>query len=233
MIDVESKKRRAAERAIEFVEDGMRLGLGSGSTARHVVEVLAERLDAGALRDIIGVPTSRSTEALAAGLGIPLLTLDEQPRLDLTIDGADEVDPALDVIKGLGGALLWEKIVARASERLVIVVDESKIVRRLGERAPLPVEIVPFGWSTHMPFLRELGAEPNVRLDDAGAPFRTDSGNIIVDCEFGGGITSAHDVEQALNGRAGVVESGLFLGMVSAVVVAGDDGARVLERASS
>jgi ribose 5-phosphate isomerase A len=233
LTDVEAKKRRAAARAVAFIENGMRLGLGSGSTARHVVEILAERLDAGDLRDIIGVPTSRSTETLASGLGIPLATLDEQPRLDLTIDGADEVDPTLDVIKGLGGALLWEKIVARASDRLVIVVDESKLVTKLGERAPLPVEVVPFGWTTHMEYFRDLGADPRVRTDDGGAPFRTDSGNIIVDCGFEGGIPSARDVDRSLNERAGIVESGLFLGMATAVVVAGDDDARVLERAGS
>jgi ribose 5-phosphate isomerase A len=197
------------------------------------VEILAERLDAGDLRDIIGVPTSRSTETLASGLGIPLATLDEQPRRDLTIDGADEVDPTLDVIKGLGGALLWEKIVARASDRLVIVVDESKLVTKLGERAPLPVEVVPFGWTTHMEYFRDLGADPRVRTDDGGAPFRTDSGNNIVDCGFEGGIPSARDVDRSLNERAGIVESGLFLGMATAVVVAGDDDARVLERAGS
>jgi ribose 5-phosphate isomerase A len=233
LTDVEAKKRRAAARAVAFIENGMRLGLGSGSTARHVVEIVARKLDAGELRDIVGVPTSRSTEALAAGLGIPLLTLDEQPRLDLTIDGADEVNPALDVIKGLGGALLWEKIVARASDRLVIVVDESKLVTKLGERAPLPVEVVPFGWTTHMQFFKDLGADPRVRTDDVGAPFRTDSGNLIVDCGFESGIPSARDVERSLNERAGVVESGLFLGMATAVVVAGDDDARVLERPAS
>ena len=212
-----------------MVESGMRLGLGTGSTAKHVMDVLAEKLNADELRDIVGVPTSRATAEYAARLGIRLTTLDEQPRLDLAIDGADEVDPALDLIKGLGGALLWEKIVESAADRLVIVVDESKLVVRLGMRAPLPVEIVPFGWRTHRDFFRALGAEPTLRRREDGEPFVTDGGHYIADCRFHDGIADAAAVEAELAARVGVVESGLFVQMATAVVVAGD-AVQTLER---
>lgn len=227
--DAESLKRKAAQRAVDLIEDGMRLGLGSGSTARHVLEVIAERSGSGELRDIVGVPTSRATEAHARGLGIPLATLDEVPRLDLTLDGADEVDPNLDLVKGLGGALLWEKIVASASHRLVIVVDERKLVQRLGTRAPLPVEVVPFGWRTHLEPIEGMGAQPTLRAE-GGSPFRTDSGNYILDCRFPDGLDDAAATERALRARIGVVETGLFIGMASVVVVARHGDVEVLER---
>ena len=230
MSEREAQKRHAAERAVEFVEDGMVLGLGTGSTARHVMNVLSERLRDGALRDIVGVPTSKSTDWYARECGLRVETLEKEPRIDLAIDGADEVDPELDLIKGLGGALLWEKIVATAAERLVIVVDDSKIVQRLGTRAPLPVEVVPFGWSTHLSFLDALGAEPTLRRTENGAPFTTDSGNLVLDCRFEEGIERPEEVEDALRQRVGVVESGLFLGLAYAVVVAGETGIWVLER---
>jgi ribose 5-phosphate isomerase A len=194
-----------------------------------VVDVLAERLAAGALSDIVGVPTSRATETYAGERGIPLSTLDETPRLDVCIDGADEFDPALDLIKGLGGALLWEKIVASAADRLVIVVDEGKRVARLGTRAPLPVEVVPFGWKSHLDFFRELGARPRLREGDDGSAFVTDGGHIIVDLSFAAGIPAAPELELALQRRAGIVASGLFVGMASAVVVAAPEGTEVLE----
>lgn len=227
--ETEARKRRAAERAVGFIESGMRVGLGTGSTARHVVDVLAEKLRTGALHDIVGVPTSRATEQHARASGVPLSKLDALPRLDLTIDGADEFDPHLDLIKGLGGALLWEKIVASASDRLVIVVDESKRVERLGTRAPLPVELVPFGWRTHLPFLESLGAVPTLRTRDDGAVFTTDGGHCIVDCRFAEGIADAHVLEDALDAHTGIVDSGLFLDMTTHVIVAGDD-VEVLER---
>jgi ribose 5-phosphate isomerase A len=242
LTDRDARKRAAAAEAVARVESGMRVGLGTGSTARHVVDLLAARLRAGELRDVIGVPTSRATETQARELEIPLATLDEVPRLDLTIDGADEVDPRLDLIKGLGGALLWEKIVARASDRLVIVADETKEVERLGERAPLPVEIVPFGWRTHLPAIEALGAEavlrtlggaadavPGAPTSDTG-PYLTDGGHYILDLHFADGIADAAALEAALRGRAGVVETGLFLGMADAVIVAGPDGVRARER---
>lgn len=206
----------------------MVLGLGTGSTARHVLDLLAERLRAGALRGLVGVPTSRATEQYARELGIPLTTLEQEPRLDLTIDGADEADPALNLIKGLGGALLWEKIVATASDRLIIVADEGKLVESLGEKAPLPVEVVPFGWTTHLSFLDLLGARSSLRTGADGRPFVTDGGHYLLDCRFEDGILEPDRVERELHQRVGVVETGLFLGLASAVVVAAEEGVRVL-----
>ncbi len=226
--DREAQKRRAAERAVDYVEDGMVLGLGTGSTARHVLEVLAERLQTGQLQRIVGVPTSRETSRLARELGIPLTSLEEEPRLDLTIDGADEVSPDLNLIKGLGGALLWEKIVATASDRLIIVVDESKLVERLGESAPLPVEVVPFGWSTHLAYLDLLGAHPKLRQTKDGNPFTTDGGHYLLDCRFEDGLLEPERVERELAQRVGVVETGLFLGLAEVVVVGSEDGVRVM-----
>jgi ribose 5-phosphate isomerase A len=197
----------------------MRLGLGTGSTARHVLDVIAEKLRAGTLRNIIGVPTSRWTAEYAQAAGIPLGTLDEHERLDLAIDGADEVDPALDCIKGLGGALLWEKIVAAAATRFVVVVDGGKLVDRLGRRAPLPVEVVPFGWRSHLEALRVAGAEPVLRLRD-GSPFVTDGGHYIIDCRFADGIADPEGMQRMLRARPGIVDSGLFIDMATDVFVA-------------
>jgi ribose 5-phosphate isomerase A len=230
--DRDAHKRAAAERAVTLIESGMRVGLGTGSTARHVVDILAARLHAGTLRDIVGVPTSRATELQARSLDIPLATLDDVTSLDLTIDGTDEVDPNLDLIKGLGGALLWEKVVARASAHLVIVADDSKDVTRLGTRAPLPVEVVPFGWRTHLRPFEELGARPVLRTtsaDDA-APFVTDGGHYIVDLHFEAGIADAAAIEGSVRARAGVVETGLFIGMADTVVIATARGLDVRER---
>jgi len=230
MSDREALKRQAAERALAWVEDGMVLGLGTGSTVRHFLDLLGERLRNGALRDVTGVPTSRDTAERATALGIPLVTLDQQPRLDLAVDGADEVDPALDLIKGLGGALLWEKIVAAAAARLIIIADDSKLVQRLGEKAPLPVEVVPFGWATHVSHLERLGAHAVLRVDAAGQPFVTDGGHYILDCRFEGGIPDPAALDEALHRRPGIVETGLFLGMADVAVVAGDGGVRVIQR---
>lgn len=223
----EQQKRAAAERAVNYVASGMRLGLGTGSTAKHVLDVLSERLRDGSLRDIAGVPTSRATADYAQTLGIPLLDLDDVQRLDLAIDGADEVDPHLNLTKGLGGALLWEKIVESAADRFVVVVDESKLVRRLGEKAPIPVEVVSFGWRSLLPHFTAAGARPELRMS-ADRPFMTDGGHHIVDCHFDGGIEDATATAQRLRSRAGVVETGMFIGMATSVVVAGAD-VRVLE----
>jgi ribose 5-phosphate isomerase A len=231
--DREALKRQAAERALEHVRDGMVLGLGTGSTMRHLLELLAERRRAGALGRITGVPTSRETAERARALGIPLATLEQEPRLDLALDGADEIDPRLDLIKGLGGALLWEKIVACAADRLVIIADESKLVNRLGERAPVPVEVVPFGWTTHLARLDRLGANAVLRTDAAGQPFVTDGGHYILDCRFEGGIPDPAALEAELCRMPGVVETGLFLGMAQAAVVAGEGGVRMIERPAS
>ena len=223
-------KRQAAERAVELVEPGMKLGLGTGSTARHVLTAIAARRERGELDGIVGVPTSSDTRTHATELGIPLATLDEEPHLDLTLDGADEVDPDLELIKGLGGALLWEKIVAAASDRLVIVVDESKLVEQLGIRSPLPVEVIPFGWRTLLDPLRAMGAEFDLRETEAGEPFTTDGGHYILDCGFPGGIRDPWRVEARLLALPAVVETGLFLGLADTVVVGKAGGAEVLRR---
>lgn len=223
-------KRRAAERAVELVESGMKLGLGTGSTARFVLEAIAHRRERGELDRIIGVPTSTDTRDYARELGIPLATLDDEPRLDLTLDGADEVDPALDLIKGLGGALLWEKIVAAATDRVVIVIDDSKLVDRLGTRAPLPVEVVPFGWRTLREPLIAMGIDPTLRKMDGGQPFITDGGHYILDCAFPDGIDDPEGVESRLRALPAVVETGLFVGMADTVVVAGAGGVEVRDR---
>ena len=212
-------KRRAAVAAAARIESGMVVGLGSGSTSALAVAELGRRLASGALHDIVGIPTSAATERQAGALGIPLGSLEQHPVVDLTMDGADEVDPDGNLIKGLGGALLREKIVATASRRLVIMVDPSKLVPRLGTRAPVPVEVVAFGAGTHMAAIRALGAEPVLRLAADGTPFRTDEGHLTLDCRFPQGLTDPQAVHAALRGRVGVVETGLFLGLHPEVVV--------------
>lgn len=230
MSESDRRKRAAAERAVAFIEDGMVVGLGTGSTAKHVVDVIAERREAGELGRIVGIPTSSATRSHAQARGVPVADFGERAGCDLTIDGADEIGPGLDLIKGLGGALLWEKIVASVSKRLVIVADDSKLVDGLGTKAPVPVEVVPFGATLQERFLSSLGGEPTLRRGDDGAPFVTDGGHWVIDCAFAGGVADPAALEAALQRRVGVVESGLFLGMASAAVVAGADGVRVLER---
>jgi ribose 5-phosphate isomerase A len=210
----------AARRAVDLVRDGMLVGLGSGVTAGAAVREIGRRLAAGRLSRITGIPTSNATRDLAREAGIPLTDLSADRPIDLTIDGADEVSPTGDLIKGLGGALLREKIVAVHSRSLVIVVDQAKLVRRLGERAPLPLVVVPFGWSTHLDFLRRLGAEPALRTrHEDEVPFVTDDGHYILDARFPGGIEDPLALADVLARRTGVVETGLFLGMAPEVVV--------------
>lgn len=228
---VEELKQAAAVRALREVESGMRLGLGTGSTVAHFLEVLAEALRQGSLRDLVGVPTSEWTANRSHELGIPLSTLDDTPLLDLCVDGADEVDPRLDLVKGLGGALLREKMVASASSRFVVMVDEAKLVQRLGTRAPLPVEVVPFAWTVHLKAFEALGGSPVLRTAPGGEPYRTDNGNFILDVGFPDGIQDPRELERVVRARPGVVETGLFLEMASSVVVASPDGVRVLEAA--
>jgi ribose 5-phosphate isomerase A len=212
-------KRRAAVQAVDRVESGMVVGLGTGSTAALVVEELGRRLAAGRLANLLGIPTSAATHQQALLCGIPIGTLEDHPVVDLTIDGADEVDPDGQLIKGLGGALLREKIVATASERLVIVVDPSKLVPRLGTRSPLPVEVVTFGAGAHADAIRALGAEPHIRRTAAGEVFRSDEGHVIIDCRFAAGIADPHAVQATLRARPGVVETGLFLDLRPEVIV--------------
>ncbi len=221
-------KQRAAQRALEYVHSGMVLGLGTGSTTAYWVDMLGEQLQTGALHDVRGVPTSEQTAERARRLGIPLVSLADYGRLDLAVDGADEVDPNLNLIKGLGHALLREKIVAIHAACLVIVVDESKLVPRLG-RGPLPVEIVPFGAEAHVHWLNTLGCRAELWSGSDGAPIVTDNGNYLARCWFPEGIAQPHDLAHTLAERPGIVEHGLFLDMAGTVIVSGAQ-VRVLER---
>jgi ribose 5-phosphate isomerase A len=224
-------KLQAAERALEFVQPGMKLGLGTGSTAAKFVDLLGAKVKAGL--DVIGVPTSEVTRAQAAALGIRLTTLDEQPHLDLTIDGADEVDDTLQLIKGGGGALLREKIVAAASDKMIVIADVSKRVRTLGA-FPLPIEVVRFGFASTRNMVEVLSADAGcsgtitLRTGADGQPFVTDSGNYILDCAFGR-IDEPDALDEALKIIPGVVENGLFLGLADVAIIAGPGGVEVLE----
>ena len=230
MADSESLKRAVGERAVEWIEDGMVVGLGTGSTVRHLLDVIGERRAAGELQSIVGVPTSEDTRIRATRLGIPLGDLTSHPHLDVALDGADEFDPALDLIKGLGGALLREKLVAIASNAFIALVDESKRVPKLGTKAPVPVEIDPYSAGIQYEFLREMGSDPRLRKDAQGGEFRTDGGNLIIDCYFPDGLADAESIALELDRRPGVMEHGLFLGLAGRVLVAGADGVVVLER---
>ena len=226
------QKKNAALKAVSFIENGMKLGLGTGSTAEHFVQALGARVKEGL--DIVGVPTSERTRAMAESLGIPLTNLDDTPHLDLTVDGADELDNKLRLIKGGGGALLREKIVATASERMIVIADVSKVVGTLGA-FPLPVEVVPFGSTTTVRKMTEVakehGCEGEIRLrtDEFGEPFFTDSENFIFDCHFGS-IPDPDGLAAALNGIAGVVDNGLFIGICSFAIVGTDQGTDIIER---
>jgi ribose 5-phosphate isomerase A len=221
-------KREAAMTAVAMVEDGMVVGLGTGSTAAFAIEGLIERVRGG-LR-IVGIPTSERSAKQAREGGIELTDFAHQIKIDLTIDGADEITKdSLDLIKGLGGALLREKIVAAASERLIIIADEPKLVSRLGATVAVPVETVPFGWETTAARLAKLGATPVLRKARDGTAFRTDGGNVILDCAFGV-IANPGQLEQDLSATIGVVETGLFIGMATTVLVATPTGILRLDR---
>ena len=226
---LDAAKRRAAEKAAELVRPDMRLGLGTGSTARHFVECVGDLVRKG--MRLVCVPTSEATRRQAAGLGIPLTTLDETPELDLTVDGTDEFDPQLRLIKGGGGALLREKIVAAASARMVVITDRSKAVARLG-RFPLPVEVVPFGLGATRRHIEKAAARVQcvgaltLRHDKAGHVFVTDNGNYILDAAFGA-IADPAALAAALAAIPGVVEHGLFIGLARTVIVADAAGAEI------
>jgi ribose 5-phosphate isomerase A len=202
----------------------MALGLGTGSTVAYFLDALGERLKRGEVEDIIGVPTSIRTEARARELGIPLTSLASVGSLDLSVDGADEVDSRLNLVKGMGGALIREKMIAQATRYFLIIVDEGKLVPRLGTRSPLPVEVLEFEWEAHLLFLESLGARPALRRGEDGGEYRTDNGNLILDCHFPGGIIEPHALEKSLQSRAGLVGSGLFLDLAQEVLVGGGDG---------
>lgn len=222
-------KKLAGERAAEFVQSGMVVGLGVGSTAIFALHKIASRIERGELKDILGIPCSKDVEAMARLVGIPLTTLEEHPQIDVTIDGADEVDPQLNLIKGGGGALLREKIVAQASLREIIVVDEGKLSPKLGSKWPLPVEVVSFGWGAQAKFIDTLGGRPTLRTTDNKQPYLTDQGNAILDCDFGA-IDDLEGLARQLEGRAGIVEHGLFLGLATDLIVAGAGGSRHQQR---
>jgi ribose 5-phosphate isomerase A len=219
-VDTAEFKRLAAERALEFIQDGMTVGLGTGTTAELATRGLARRMAEG-LR-ITGVPTSNATARLALELGIPLAGLNDVDGIDVTIDGADEVDPAFNLIKGGGGAHTREKLVARATRLEVIVVDHTKLVGRLGEAVVLPVEVLPFGRRTAQRGIEALGCTATLRASQQ-APLRTDNGNFILDCRFGG-IDDPAALEAAIKALPGVIDSGLFVGLTGALVAAGPDG---------
>jgi ribose 5-phosphate isomerase A len=224
------QKQEAAARAVMLVESGMVVGLGAGSTAAFAVRLIAERLRQGQLHDVVGIPCSREVGATAQQLGIPLTSLEECAAIDLTIDGADEVDPDMNLIKGGGGALLHEKIVAQASRREIIIVDASKPSQRLGTKWALPVEVIPFGWGSQRRFLESLGANVIVRQTPDGELFKTDEGNLILDADFGP-IADPSALARELDARTGIVEHGLFLDLATDLLVAGDDDIQHTTRA--
>ena len=231
-MSVDSHKRAAAAEALEFVRSGMRLGLGTGSTAAHFVDLLGERVRAGL--DVLAVPTSEATRAQAARLGIALTTLDDTPELDLTVDGADEIGPDLTLIKGGGGALLREKIVAAASAKMIVIADETKWVPILG-RFPLPIEIAPFGATATLRAVEVAAAEAGhagpapLRLDRNGQAFVTDGGHWLLDAQLQR-IADPRALASKLSAIPGVMEHGLFIGLARTAIVAGPDGVRLIER---
>lgn len=231
-VDIAELKKLAGERAAEWVESGMVVGLGTGSTAVYATRAIGQRLQDGRLHHILGIPTSEQTARQAQEAGIPLTTLDDHPIIDLTIDGADEIDPHLNLIKGLGGALLREKIVAAASRRMIVVSDARKVIAKLGTLAPLPVEVIPFARRPVYDYLTSLGAQVTLRRDREleQRPFLTDEGNIILDCTFPQGIDDPAALAQTIIAQPGVVEHGLFLNLATLAVIAAPDGLQILKR---
>jgi ribose 5-phosphate isomerase A len=227
-MNIDDLKRQAALKAVELVQSGMIVGLGSGSTAVHAIHAIGEHLAHGRLRQILAIPTSHATAQEAQRCGIPLTTLTTYPQVDITIDGADEIDPHLNLIKGLGGALLREKIVAVASKQLLIIADDSKRVEQLGSQAPVPVEVIPFARVPASHYLHSLGANVVLRLKN-NEPFITDEGNNILDCHFGS-ITEPSQLAQAIRQQPGVVEHGLFLGIATKAIIASSQGLEILSR---
>ena len=230
-MDATLLKQQAAERAVEFVESGMIIGLGHGTTAIWATRKIAELIKSNQLTNILAIPCSVQTEAEARQLGVPLSTLELHPVIDLTIDGADEVAPDFTVIKGGGGALLREKIVAQATKREIIVVDESKLSRVIGIKWAVPIEVIPFGYGSQKVYLEGLGAKVSIRQKLDGSVFHTDQGNIILDCNFGA-IADPEHLAAQIKQRTGIVEHGLFIRLVSDVMVASSSGTQQLQKQS-
>jgi ribose 5-phosphate isomerase A len=230
-----NNKQKAARRALRYVKDGMVLGLGSGSTTRYFIDFLGEKLTQGLLQEIACVPTSHETTQRAQELGIPLVTIAEQspnalvPTFDLAVDGADEVDPHLNLIKGLGRALLREKIVEIHARKFIVIVDESKLVTQLG-RGPLPLEIAPFEALAQIRWLNSLDCQAELWLGEDSSPLITDNGNYLARCWFAEGIPDAYSLARLLADRPGIVEHGLFLDMADLVIIAGSDRIQEKER---
>jgi len=229
MFTKDALRKMAAEEAVKYVKNGMVIGLGTGRTASYALKFISDLLHSGRLKDIIGIPSSIKTAKKAHDLGIPLTNLDDHPIIDLTIDGADEIDPQLNLIKGGGGALLREKILAQASKKLVIIADEEKYVPKLGTKWAVPVEVIPFAWKTEMIFLETLGATVKIRLCDDGSIYKTDQDNYILDCRFGP-LENPYKIAEKLNSRAGIMEHGLFLDITSEAIIAGQDGIKHLKQ---
>jgi ribose 5-phosphate isomerase A len=223
-------KKRAAAQALTCVQDGMLLGLGSGSTTTFFIEMLGHALQTGELQGIQGVPTSEKTARLAREQGIPLVSLEQYTQLDLAIDGADEVDPDLNLIKGLGHALLREKIIAVHANRFVTIVDQSKRCYQLGTLGPLPIEIAPFAAAAHVRWLRSLGCRAELWLGKNGHPILTDNGHYLARCWFSNGIDDPHKLADRLSRRPGILEHGLFLDMTDEVIVATDQETHVITK---
>jgi ribose 5-phosphate isomerase A len=212
-------KQKAGEAALQYVKNGMIVGLGTGSTAKFFIEAVGAALKSGKLRDVRGVPTSVNSEKLANAAGLAVVTFAQTSKIDLTVDGADEIAPDLTLIKGLGGALLREKLVAQNSSRLIIIADAAKLVTKLGTKSPLPVEVTPFGFQASERYLRDLGCTPTLRRRPAGDIFVTDNGNFIFDCRFKE-IDDPRELNKKLAQRAGIVESGLFIDLAHMAIIA-------------
>ncbi|MBT3323423.1 MAG: ribose 5-phosphate isomerase A [Anaerolineae bacterium] len=223
-------KERAAAKALTYIKSGMVLGLGTGSTTAYFVDMLGEKVSSGELTDILGIPTSKETAEHAAKWGIEITTLSKHPRIDIAIDGADEVDPTLNLIKGLGRALLREKIVEIHAEKFIVIVDASKMVSRLGTRDALPIEILPFEAEAHIHWLNALGCRAELWLEDDGSLAITDNGNYLSKCWFEEGIPDAYNLAQKLSTRPGIIEHGLFLDMATEIIIAKEGGVEVQKR---
>jgi ribose 5-phosphate isomerase A len=231
MKEVTQLKKSAAEFAVtKFIRSDMIIGLGTGSTAIFALYKISELLKQGELKNLKGIASSLQIESEAKRLEIPISNFDDHSTIDVTIDGADEVDPELNLIKGGGGALLREKIIAQASKREIIVIDESKRSEKLGTKWPVPVEVIPFGWETHEQFFKSIGAKKSIlRLSDSGIPFTTDEGNFIMDLHFGI-IENVNSLAGKLKSRAGIVEHGLFIDIATDLVVASEKGVQYLSK---